>query len=250
MDGGRMTESEWLVCTDPAPMLEYLRGKVSSRKLRLFAVACCRRIGRLLAHEESRQAVEVAERFADGLANNRERQTSSRLVPKIYSYGDEDVADPRNVDAFATEAVANALFGDNDCPSIPTYATTCAIAAARACANTRAYARGSSIAGGREVAEKVADEVFQEESKQQALLARDIFGNPFRPPVFQATWLTPTVTSLAAAMYDPKAFDRLPALAEALKQAGCHDSDIMAHCRGPGEHVRGCWVVDLILEHQ
>src|SRR5262249_42891801 len=67
--GGRaMTEAEWLACQDPAPMLEFLRGKASDRKLRLFAVACCRRVEFLLdaPFPVTRQALRQAERFADG----------------------------------------------------------------------------------------------------------------------------------------------------------------------------------------
>jgi hypothetical protein len=55
---------------------------------------------------------------------------------------------------------------------------------------------------------------------------------------------------LAQAIYDDRAFDRLPILADALEEAGCDTADILAHCRGPGPHVRGCWVVDLILGKQ
>ncbi|MBL8798455.1 MAG: hypothetical protein JNM56_31460 [Planctomycetia bacterium] len=81
----------------------------------------------------------------------------------------------------------------------------------------------------------------------QLRLLRDIFGNPFRPVAVEPTWLTSTVASLAQAIYDERAFDRLPILADALEDAGCDNADILNHCRQPGEHVRGCWCVDLVL---
>jgi hypothetical protein len=60
-------------------------------------------------------------------------------------------------------------------------------------------------------------------------------------------WNESTVTELAQAIYTDRAFDRLPILADALEEAGCTDAAILEHCRGPGPHVRGCWVVDLLL---
>jgi hypothetical protein len=80
-----------------------------------------------------------------------------------------------------------------------------------------------------------------------AQFVRDIFGNPLRPAAFNSAWLTSDVRILAAGVYQDSAFDRLPILADALQDAGCEDEDILAHCRGPGPHVRGCWVVDLVL---
>ncbi|WP_082843222.1 hypothetical protein [Gemmata sp. SH-PL17] len=76
---------------------------------------------------------------------------------------------------------------------------------------------------------------------------RDIFGNPFRPVVFSASWRTDTVVSLAQQMYESRDFGAMPILADALQDAGCNNDDILTHCRTPGEHVRGCWVVDLVL---
>jgi hypothetical protein len=76
---------------------------------------------------------------------------------------------------------------------------------------------------------------------------RDIFGNPFRPVNADPVWLTSTVVSLAEGMYAERAFDRLPILADALQDAGCDHPDILSHCRSDSTHVRGCWVVDLIL---
>jgi hypothetical protein len=79
----------------------------------------------------------------------------------------------------------------------------------------------------------------------------DIFGLlPFRPVTIAPSslvWNDGTVVTLAKAIYEGRAFDRLPILADALKEAGCNNADILAHCHQPGEHVRGCWVVDLLL---
>jgi hypothetical protein len=81
----------------------------------------------------------------------------------------------------------------------------------------------------------------------QAALLRDIFGNPFRPAALDPAWRTGTVLALARGIYEDRAFDRMPILADALQDAGCTDEDVLGHCRGPGPHVRGCWVVDLVL---
>jgi hypothetical protein len=82
---------------------------------------------------------------------------------------------------------------------------------------------------------------------RDAALIRCVFGNPYRPVTFDPRWRTADVVGLAAAIYDDRAFDRLPLLADALMDAGCADEDVIAHCRSPGPHVRGCWVLDLIL---
>jgi hypothetical protein len=73
------------------------------------------------------------------------------------------------------------------------------------------------------------------------------FGNPVCPMAVDPAWLTSTVVSLAQGIYDDRAFDRLPILADALQDAGCEDPDVLGHCRSDGPHVRGCWVVDLVL---
>jgi hypothetical protein len=85
------------------------------------------------------------------------------------------------------------------------------------------------------------------ENKGQTDLLREIIGNPFRPISVDARWLTSTVVALAHAIYDDRTFGRLPILADALEEAGCTNADILNHCRQLGEHVRGCWVIDLLL---
>ena len=79
-------------------------------------------------------------------------------------------------------------------------------------------------------------------------LLRDIFGNPFRPIELDPAWRSETVVALAAAIYAERAFDRMPILADALEEAGCDHPNILTHCRDAiATHVRGCWVVDLVL---
>ncbi|WP_232069915.1 hypothetical protein [Gemmata massiliana] len=79
---------------------------------------------------------------------------------------------------------------------------------------------------------------------------RDIFENPFRPTVFSPEWHTDTVVALARQMYESRDFSAMPILADALQDAGCDNTDVLDHCRGPSPHVRGCWVVDLVLGKQ
>lgn len=86
-----------------------------------------------------------------------------------------------------------------------------------------------------------------DEHAAQCRLLRDILGNPFRPVAVDPTWLTSTVTQLSAGIYEERAFDRLPILADALMDAGCDHPDVLAHCRSSGPHARGCWVVDFLL---
>jgi hypothetical protein len=221
-----MTEQEWLECTDPQKMLELLRGKTSDRKLRLFAVACCRHVWRLVpADDDGKIAVMVSERFADRLATREELKAARRRARSC-----EVVA--ARLDAFqAAEETANTaaykvrlLALDYQCkdPILAGYTTW-------------------TTAGVR---------LEEQETREQCALLRDIFGKPFRhvtiPPAVVA-WNDGTVQKIAQAIYDERAFDRMPILADALEESGCTNTDILNHCRLPGEHVRGCWVVDLIL---
>jgi hypothetical protein len=81
----------------------------------------------------------------------------------------------------------------------------------------------------------------------QADLVRDIFGNPFRPVTLSPRWRIGTTVALAHQMYEARDFSAMATLADALQEAGCEVEKILGHCRGPGPHVRGCWVVDFVL---
>jgi hypothetical protein len=78
-------------------------------------------------------------------------------------------------------------------------------------------------------------------------LLRDLFGDPFQPVTVDARWRTADAVGLARGAYDSRDFSTLPILADALVDAGCDDEQVLTHCRGPGPHVKGCWVVDAVL---
>jgi hypothetical protein len=86
-----------------------------------------------------------------------------------------------------------------------------------------------------------------EQRKRLCDLIRDLCGYPCRPVALDSAWQTPAVAALAQTIYDERRFSDLPILADALEEAGCDNADMLAHCRGPGPHARGCWVVDLLL---
>jgi len=85
------------------------------------------------------------------------------------------------------------------------------------------------------------------EAHRHVSFIRDIFGNPFRPVTFLPEWRTSTVLSLARGIYSDRAFDRMPILADALKDAGCDNEELLNHCRAETVHTRGCFAIDLIL---
>jgi hypothetical protein len=89
--------------------------------------------------------------------------------------------------------------------------------------------------------------VYAAESAAHCDIIRDVFGNPFRPVSFSPEWRAGTAVALARQMYESRDFGAMPILADALQDAGCDEPAILDHCRRPGEHVRGCWVLDLVL---
>jgi hypothetical protein len=92
-----------------------------------------------------------------------------------------------------------------------------------------------------------ADEQPVEELKRECLRFAEQWCRHWWSSHFEPAWRSPDVVALAKGIYEERAFDRLPILADALQDAGCDCDDILDHCRGSVPHVRGCWVVDLIL---
>jgi hypothetical protein len=236
-EGDEMTEEEWLNATDPTPMLRFLRDKASDRKFRLFGVACCRSIWHLLPNEAARTVVSVAERFAEGVATEDELG----LAQEAFSFAGFEADYPHDtyIAAVAQGAVeqlareSDITFARRTRRVVPNWPEQAYEAASGA-----AHGATFSIPGPTQRAEQLA---------RLSALLRDIFGNPFRPVAVDPSWLTSEVRSLAEGIYEYRAFDQMPILADALQDAGCDNEDVLTHCRQPGEHVRGCWVVDLLL---
>jgi hypothetical protein len=250
-----MTEAEWLACADPTAMLEFLRGKSSDRKLTLFATACCRRIWQFLLEAQSRKAVEVAERFADGEATEEELADAAEAAEQVASSPSSWTA--QDDAGYAAEpgvwAAAYAAGLDNQ------GATEQAADAAGGAAANKAADAAAELGDDTQAAamNAVRPAVFAE-LEAQAFLVRSIFGNPYRPspalPSAVLAWNDRTIPRLAEAVYDDRQMPagtldpgHLAILADALLDAGCDDEALLAHLRSPGPHVRGCWAVDLIL---
>lgn len=233
-----MTEAEWLASGNPEAMLGFLRFEAPARKLRLFACACCRRIWPLLTDPDSRHAVEVSERYADGRAGPRDLGGALTLAAPARG-GDASVAAYWAGSRNPAETVGNASAAAIEAVAVE--ATREARAGIAAAADPRAAADALLAA---------LDRARAAEARAQADLLRDLF-NPFRPAAVDPSWLTwhgGTVRRLAGAIYEERRFGDLPVLADALEEAGCSDPDVLRHCRQPGEHVLGCWVVDRLRE--
>lgn len=227
-EGKAVTESDWACCTDLRTMLNFLRGKASDRKLRLFACAACRSVWQSLTAHRVRQAIEVAELYADARATDddliraRSLACQSAHGARRRRSGSEwvrlQIEDNRSL--FAAQA---------------------------------AYLHKPFLIG------RLRWVGVDPEIKGIAPpLLRDIFGPlPFRRVCVPATildWNSGTVHQLAQTIYEERALPegaldtlRLTILADALEEAGCDYADVLNHLRGPGPHVRGCWVVDLLL---
>jgi hypothetical protein len=230
--------------------LEY-RNKFSARKGKLFSAAVCRRIWRLLTDERSRQAVEVAERYADGLAT---------LPELTAAFEDARAASLAAVTPF--DEVNRAIPGLGlDVPHLAVvHAADDRIFPPRLDAERCAHwaTHGVFEPGSLPRSLEEAQAVMSVERAAQLALLRDITRNPFRPPPSLSpsllTWNGGTIPILGQAAYDDRHLpaghlrpERLAVLADALEDAGCTDADLLGHLRDEGPHVRGCWVLDLLL---
>ena len=216
-----MTQTEWLSCIDPTPMLDFVKDKASDRKLRLFACACCRRIWPLLSDKRVQLAVDVGEKCADGEATDEQQFLAYEA---------------------ACDAMDDAWCGAYENSDFPAVAASYVVANDPPAALVAAM---TATAGDNPMVRQ------PEEMAVQCNLLRDFFGSLFFRPVTIAPqwlrWQDGIVVKLAQAIYEERAFERLPILADVLEEAGCSNAEILTHCRQPREHFRGCWVLDMSL---
>ena len=208
-----MNESAWLTSSNPYDLLTFLEGRCSNRKLRLFAAACCRQVG---------ASADVCERYADGLTGPGE-------LAMFHADAEGRMRQRRAWGAHwrARRASPAACTAHLEWQASQPQAWEAAVGAART--------------------------TIHELRAAQCRVLRDLAGNPFRPVLVRGAWLAwegGIVRRMAQEVYEGRAFDRLPILADALEDAGCADGEMLRHCREPGEHVRGCWAVDLVLGRQ
>lgn len=217
-----MTEADWLQGSNSHEMLPPCRKVIRYhlQKGRLFAVACCNRILNLLTDNRSRSAIKITEQFAAGRASDEELRAAAKA------------AEAAHADAFRAKGKIGAS-GE--------WAAQFAASSDAWFAATRA-SNFAYVAAGDPVLEPGP------EKEAQSKLLRCIFGPlPFRSVTLDSMTLTQHTQHLAELIYEDQTFDRLPILADLLEEAGCQQDEVLNHLRSGGEHVRGCWALDLVL---
>lgn len=242
-----MIELSWNRNTEPAKMLAFLResGRLSERKARLFAVACCRHIWPLLADARSRTAVEVAERYADSIAGDRERYAARSAAAQAASEAKRAIAGAGRGGVLALDRMP---------------AWRAAGAATHAVSSAWQFLDAvdwASLAAGEEpTGDKRTRAGYAEQDYQAALLRH--FVNPFRlPKSVSHRWRTDAVLFHATQAYEHRVYPaghldpaRVNGLFDVIVNAGCREIDLLDHLGGAEPHPPGCWAIDLVLNKE
>lgn len=229
-----MKKTDWS-SGKPKEMLASLQD-ASPRKLRLFSLACCFSLLRVLDNPECWEIFKVAERFADGRATKKQLSAARSKIPDEYycAWYDmgyewrevEDIGFKSTVGGAIYTAAGGTFDGDPE--------------------ETDAFFHASQTIHW--VRDGIRDKPgMPSEDGLQANLLRCIFGNPLRRPNMDPSLVSDSVMKLARTIYKDKVFDRMPILADALEECGVTDKALLAHCRANVPHARGCHVLDLVL---
>jgi hypothetical protein len=226
-----MTYEEWQTCCDLDAMLAYAcrHCRFPDRKRRLFALACCSGLAPLLP-EVHRRALGVTEQFAEGLASRKELKAAwipAFLDPEMQRGSEAALAAWRAVGPGRTILTQS-------CLSEISWHAANALTPSRRWAGTKGRSRNPA---------------WRAERARHRALLRDVLALP-GTPLSRGYDLPAATVAIARWIYQENRFADLPVLADALEEVGFTDSLLVEHCRSPGEHVRGCWAVDLILGKQ
>jgi hypothetical protein len=239
-----MTERQWLTCENPTFVWHCLgfhrttrRYPITHRQRRLLLCSCARTVWGVFARQCARTLVEQVEAFADGRGTwGAVSESLHQLVPARSGFDAGCVGHNGHspVEQLAAHTASDDCWLDHRVHEALTL--------------TGYILQATSMSGGSLVV--AADPEQLDPLSRLCGLLRDIFGNPFRPVSIDPAWLQwhgGTVVRLAAAIYDERRFEDMPILADALEEAGCADGHLLDHCRLPGEHARGCWLLDHLL---
>ncbi len=245
-----MDEQEWLSSCDWTALWgrTWEAERVTDRVRRLIATAVCRRVAHLLSDPRSIRMMDLSEALADhGFDEDgwdEWEDACGEAWQAVLDVQDEPIAARSQAATVAAmlqtddhkigralESAAD-VFGYLAAHTSGVLPSTAVLDSARSCWEHPTFVAGRDEEGGRIISEVI----------------REIVGNPFRPVAFDPSWRTATAVGLARSMDESRDFAAMPILADALEDAGCDNPDVLAHYRDPnGAHVRGCWVVDLVL---
>jgi hypothetical protein len=263
-----MTEAEWQVSGDPMALLRYLGANKSGRKQQLFCLACWGS-ARAVFEDDGDWALASLEESPEkdwcAPENDMLEQALSEVEDALYyQFWDLNPGDEYTVQHMIAEGRESSLTSWNALSihagtvlvttaavaTVPPEEATIGVSGVHLCSAAEAARRGeihAAAAGAQALAQ------WRTYQRFHADLVREVFGNPFRPLRVVPGWLTwndGTVCRLAQAIYEEKAFDRMPILADALEEAGCSEALLVDHCRRGTTHVQGCWVLDLLVDKE
>ena len=274
-----MTEKEWLVSNDPARMLQWVtRGRggytpgkgISDRKLRLFACACVRQVWSIVT-ERSRNAVEVAERYADGMATLQELMTAHDRASKPALDGSFEA----ELAWKASQQHAGALSANNALPRWFSVSTKLASLQATLLRTIVGNPwRPVTLPEGRKECSWCGGAGTRRVVRTTMTCLPCDGRGWFATTCPWLTWKDGTIPKMTQVIYDERMWDQMPMLADALEESGCRDEVILRWCRGQewcwlctadelrssacpechcsgwiprhGPSVRGDWVLDLL----
>jgi hypothetical protein len=235
MTDGEAEAHLWSGPTDGRTQLGLVVPFISRRKLGWFFVACAETVLGRSANPE--QLAFFLPRIHDALDGDRPenelratlRWIADREESELFdlAYVDREPGHPQ-LDLVTDPKLASGLLSD----ALP---------------ENGQWRWWDSRIDGQEPLGKLVQQLQEDIATEHLPHLRDVFGNPFRPVAFAPAWRTEAVVAISRTMYESRDFAAMPVLADAFDDAGCDHADILAHCRGPGPHVRGCWVVDLVL---